>query len=264
MSETFQADIHGHTVVVALQSGFDRAFWTRWLPNGWEADTFEFVREAVTPGTVFLDIGAWIGPISLYAAALGARVIALDPDPVSYASLSANVRLNPDLPGSIEPLHTAFNATPGSIRIFGNHKGFGTSGSSSIGVSHRWITVPATTPDDLIARVGAARPVVMKVDVEAHEYFCAEALSRLRTMLGATMHMSIHPFLLRKSMRWHRLMGTADAEMIRRTREMLGVFSDAELVAAHRPDLTALQAVDELLTPTEGDGTEFAVIARPR
>ena len=64
------------------------------MPAGWEADTFEFVRRNVTPGGLMLDIGAWIGPIGLYAASLGARVIALEPDPVSIASLRENARLN--------------------------------------------------------------------------------------------------------------------------------------------------------------------------
>ena len=124
--ETFEVSLRGHTLQAALRTKLDRAFWTRWLPNGWEADTFDFIENHVREGTVVLDIGAWIGPISLYAAALGGRVISLEPDPVAYASLAENVRLNDKLPGSIEPLHTAFGAAKGTVRIFGNRKGFGT------------------------------------------------------------------------------------------------------------------------------------------
>lgn len=262
--ESVEVDLHGARVTVALHTRFDRQFWTRWMPAGWEADTFEFVRRNVAPGSVFLDIGAWIGPIGLYAASLGARVIALEPDPVSIVSLRDNARLNQGLPGSLEVLHTAFSAQPGEVRIFGNHKGFGTSGSSSIERGWRSIRIDATTAGDLIARVGDDRPVVMKVDIEAHEYFCASELSRLRRELDATMYMSIHPFLLRKSMRWRRLTGTADGEMLRRTEGLLAAFDDCDLTFAHLDGVAAREALAGLLTADGGPGVDLTLVARSR
>ncbi|MFO7854999.1 MAG: hypothetical protein R6V44_07230, partial [Paracoccaceae bacterium] len=39
------------------------AFW-RGLGKGWEGETLAFARRHARPGTAFVDVGAWIGPIS--------------------------------------------------------------------------------------------------------------------------------------------------------------------------------------------------------
>lgn len=262
--EIIDIEIRGHTVRAALKTKLDRAFWTRWLANGWEQETFAFVENNVQDGTVFVDIGAWIGPISLYAAALGARVISLEPDPVAYSRLTENVQANSGLPGSIELIHTAFGAHPGKLRIFGNRKGFGTSGSSSIGLSHRWITVPVTTPNDLIKKAGSPANAVIKVDIEAHEYFCANALAQLRRKLGATMQLSLHPALLSKSMWWRRIIGSADHEALRRTNEVLREFNDCELSLPHLPYVNFDDAVRASVFPEDGNGVDLSVLVRPR
>lgn len=262
--ETATIELRGHSLHVVLRTQFDRQFWLSWLPNGWEADTFGFLDETVTPGSIFIDIGAWIGPISLYAAALGARVIALEPDPISLASLQDNARLNGHLPGSVEVLHSAFDAKPGTITIYGNHKGFGTSGSTAVRRGWRSIKVPATTADDLIAKVGDIRPVVMKVDIEAHEYFCSDALARLQTATNAAMHLSVHPATLRKSMRWKSLMGKAHEEVLQRTKSLISGFGDADCYIFDGPNDIGEDALREWLLPASGDPQEFVLAARPK
>lgn len=264
--ETHDVEIRGKHLKVALRTKFDQQFWTRWLPAGWEQDTFDFVDEYARPGVTFIDIGTWIGPISLYAAALGARVISLEPDPVAHPSLVANVALNREtLPGSIEVLQQAFNATPGTVRIYGNHKGFGTSGSSSIGTGWRSITVPACTVDDLVAMAGDG-PNVLKVDIEAHEYFCGPQLAELRRKLDAPMNLSVHPSSLRQSRGWKfwKAEGPDAAEVCKRTEALLAEFSDCDLSATNTPVSLAGEDLRRRLLPENGDAAEFTVIATTR
>jgi FkbM family methyltransferase len=261
--ETHDVDIRGKRLKVALRTKFDHQFWTRWLPAGWEQDTFDFVDEHAQPGTTFFDIGTWIGPISLYAAARGARVISLEPDPVAHPSLIANVALNREvLPGSVEVLQQAFNATPGKVKIYGNHKGFGTSGSSSIGTGFSSITVPACTVDDLVGMSGDG-PNVLKVDIEAHEYFCGPQLADLRRRLDAPMNLSVHPSSLRQSRGWKfwKPKPPSPEEVYQRTKDLLAGFSDCTLVAANAP--TSLEGDDlrKRLLPKTGEAMEFTVIA---
>ena len=261
--ETHDVDIRGKQIKVALRTKFDHQFWTRWLPAGWEQDTFDFVDEYAHPGVTFFDIGTWIGPISLYAAARGARVISLEPDPVAHPSLVANVALNQDiLPGSIEVLQQAFNATPGEVKIFGNHKGFGTSGSSSIGTGWRSITVPACTVDELAAMAGDG-PNVLKVDIEAHEYFCAPQLADLRRRLDAPMNLSVHPSSLRQSRGWKlwKPKPPSAEDVYRRTKALLAEFSDCDLRATNAPTSLEDDALRERLLPKNGEAMEFTVIA---
>lgn len=265
-SETFDVEIRGKQLKVALRTKFDHQFWTRWLPAGWEQDTFDFVDEFVSEGTTFIDIGTWIGPISLYAAAHGARVISLEPDPVAHPSLVANVALNREsLPGSVEVLQQAFDARPGTVKIYGNHKGFGTSGSSSTGTGWRSVTVPACTVDDLVEMAGDG-PNVLKVDIEAHEYLCGPELARLRTALGAPMNLSVHPSSLSRPRGWKlwKPKGLEAEAVYRRTEALLAEFSDCTLKATNAPISLEGDALRERLLPASGSAAEFTVIATTR
>lgn len=245
---------------VGVENPIDRAFWTETLRSGWEDTTFDFVEAYVGPGKVFLDIGGWIGPISLYAASRGARVIVLEPDPVAHASLSRNVSLNAGrLAGPIEVLNAAFDARRGSIKIFGNVDGFGTSTSSSIGKGEAAVEVPTLTPDDLIAMTGR-QPVVAKVDIEAHEFFCADAIVDLRARLEAPLHLSLHPNMLRKTMGWRRWVGLADGDVARRTAAILAAFSDCRIRATTPPESVTGDDLQRRLRPSKGRIRDFEVI----
>lgn len=72
---------------------FPRAYWERLmgLPFG------RFVASALREGSVFLDIGANVGFYSLFAAQRvgpSGRVVAFEPDPMTFESLSRSVRRN--------------------------------------------------------------------------------------------------------------------------------------------------------------------------
>jgi FkbM family methyltransferase len=52
-------------------------------------------KRLLGPGDLFIDVGANVGVYSLWAADLGARVIAVEPDPIAANRLRVNVGLNP-------------------------------------------------------------------------------------------------------------------------------------------------------------------------
>lgn len=60
----------------------------------WEPQTFEVLDRFLRPDRDYLDIGAWIGPTVLYAAQCSRKVYALEPDPVAFQRLQANVQAN--------------------------------------------------------------------------------------------------------------------------------------------------------------------------
>lgn len=73
-------------------------FWESWANETWEAKSlavFEsFVAELDNPQAVVFDVGAWVGPYTLVAAAYGVNVLAIEPDPIAYEGLLANLALN--------------------------------------------------------------------------------------------------------------------------------------------------------------------------
>lgn len=70
------------------------SFWKQLEAGRWQRPVLKFVAEQVRPGTTFLDIGAWIGPVSLLAAQRtgpAGRVVAFEPTPATWRALRANL-----------------------------------------------------------------------------------------------------------------------------------------------------------------------------
>jgi len=71
--------------------GFD--YWEKFYPDS-EPSVFRAYDKYLNKEKDFLDIGAWIGPNTLYAAELSRNVIAVEPDPVAFSFLKKNVEAN--------------------------------------------------------------------------------------------------------------------------------------------------------------------------
>jgi FkbM family methyltransferase len=93
-------------------------FWTDLNSGNWERETFEVIDYFVKDGSRTLDIGCWIGPISLYMAAKGARVYSIDPDPVAYKIFVENLDLNPALKFLINPFNIALSSKNQDVNLF--------------------------------------------------------------------------------------------------------------------------------------------------
>jgi FkbM family methyltransferase len=60
----------------------------------WEPETFDALIRFVMPGKVFIDCGAWVGIFSIYAAKMGAKVFAIEPDSFAFPELLGNIDVN--------------------------------------------------------------------------------------------------------------------------------------------------------------------------
>jgi FkbM family methyltransferase len=186
--------ISGCTFDVA--GGLHDAFWDT-CEGGWEAKTFEALTSRLGPGSTFVDVGAWIGPMTLVAAACGARVIAYEPDPAAADELSENVCLNPGFDVAIR--RAALWTSTGHRELRGGPVGLGESMSSFSGRSGR---VGSTTVATIDARKAAASwppDAVVKIDVEGGEY---RLVPRMRRYLATspTLILSVHAYDLRASL----------------------------------------------------------------
>ena len=166
--------------------------------RGLEAHTFEVLTSRLGPGSTFVDIGSWIGPMTFVAAACGARVIAYEPDPTAADELAANVALNPDFDVDIQ--RVALWTSTGTRQLRGGPVGLGESMSSFSGRAER---VGSTSVSTLDARAAARTwpaDAVVKIDVEGAEY---RVMPRLRPYLAAhhpTMVLSVHGYDVRASL----------------------------------------------------------------
>ena len=123
-------------------------------PPDWEE--MQAWRRLIRPGDLFIDVGANIGTYSLWAASVGARVMAVEPDVLALQRLHANVQLNP---------HLDIDVIPAALAEYEGTVGF-TEGLDTLNRIGGNRTVNALTLDGLL-NAEPARGV--KIDVEGFE-----------------------------------------------------------------------------------------------
>lgn len=188
-----QIVLQGVPFTVAADRPEAAKFWRKANSGRWEADTFDFIRRHAGPDLTFVDIGAWIGPMTIFASKHAGRVIALEPDPVAHKDLVENVRLNG---GNVDIWHVGVDNSEGKLTLYAA-AGLGQSTSSAVKVGGaEEINIPVVTFDQLSERVGDAKRVIVKIDIEGHEFTVADKLIAFAKRHNAPMHLSVHPRIL--------------------------------------------------------------------
>ena len=182
-------------------------FWAKVAADRWEVGTLAAIDQVVREDTLFLDIGAWVGPISLYAAFTAKRVVAIEADPVALDQLIRNIDANPELAPRIDVVPRAFHWRHGTARMNARRKP-GDSMSSLLPLSGTTWAAPTITPADLVALASSHDDVVLKMDLEGAEY---DLLPKMQNLLARTRAaiVSFHPNILRE-------IGFDDVDIVRR------------------------------------------------
>ncbi|NEK58015.1 FkbM family methyltransferase [Geodermatophilus sabuli] len=140
--------------------------------------------ELVGPGDVVFDVGANIGEFTGAFRDLGARVVAVEPQPRLGAHLRHRFRSDPEVTvvGTAVSDHageaTLYTTTADALATLEAARA--TEGTGP-GAELEWgatITVPLQTLDALVAAHG--EPALVKIDVEGHEHRVVRGLTTVR------------------------------------------------------------------------------------
>ncbi|MDX1647892.1 MAG: FkbM family methyltransferase, partial [Longimicrobiales bacterium] len=173
------------TGVLRRRLGLLRSLFIYWRP-GRQRSLRRLYAPFVRPGDVVFDVGAHLGDRTAAFAALGARVVALEPQPelVPWLRRLAGRR------AGVEVVEAAVGRSEGTARLAVS-EATPTLSTLSNGWRkrvveenptfqdvrwNRFVEVPVTTLDALITRYG--EPGFCKIDVEGHEADVLAGLSR--------------------------------------------------------------------------------------
>lgn len=205
------------------------AHFAHWGAQAWSVLTgthepmvHEALRRTLGPGGVFIDVGCNLGYTSLLAAGIvgpEGRVVALDAQRECAEATCTNARLN-DL-FQVEVLHCAAAARSGVAQeVIVTQDPLWTR-LASVGehpLEVRRERVPATSVDDLVARLGLQRVDVVKIDVEGAELDVVagmqDVLAAHRPYVVAEMHGSNEPFCAALAVAGYRVVNLDGLERV--------------------------------------------------
>jgi FkbM family methyltransferase len=166
------------------------AYWRRDLGSV-DPYLLSMARELVRPGMMVWDIGANVGLFAFAAAALGARVLAVEPD-IWLSNLLHRSRLLNGLPVTVLP--AAVGETLGIGKLYLSQQGRASNSMCGSGAYQTTVTV---TMDWLVGHFQP--PSIVKIDIEGME------ASALR---GASHLLQLKPTILCEVTREHEAVGS--------------------------------------------------------
>jgi FkbM family methyltransferase len=163
------------------------SFWKSVERGEWEPYTFEVLDRFVTSETNVIDIGAWIGPVTLYAAHTAKHVYAVEPDPVAFKELSALSSVP-----NVSLFNQAILNRNGKVTLGGESLG---SSTTRIGCDTHAFEAPCITIESFVDGNKIDGPLFIKMDVEGAEELILE--SSFFEEYRPTLYLSVHGPLYR-------------------------------------------------------------------
>ena len=189
-----------------------------WFSNNkldrWELDTFHILDYYKNnKESIYIDIGAWIGPTVLYAANIYKKVIAIEPDPIAIERLEQNLSVNNF--NNISLIKKGLADKTGKCKFGSQGCGFGNSEStilvsndkySSWGGRHskekreeNIIEIETIVIEELLEslNISPLQISLIKMDIEGGELILIPYLQDFLKKYKPVFYISLHPCFLK-------------------------------------------------------------------
>lgn len=167
-----------------------------WKEENWEKFTYSCLKQFSQSDKIFIDIGAWIGPISLVASKLNRTCHSIEPDPISFSQLKENINLN-----NIKNIicHNIAITNKTEILTLGNDEEMGTS-NTRINAIKNLFKIQGVSLNEFINNLNISQDEIsmIKIDTEGAEIDILQDI--FFESYKGPLHLSIHtPFYLNKN-----------------------------------------------------------------
>ena len=167
-------------------------FWGS-VYSGWESETFEIFDKFLSKDKIFIDIGAWIGTTTMYAARKSKEVYSVEADSISMSFLKDNC--NNNCTNNIHFVHKAVYSKSGEMITFGKNLFLNNStlndSTSQIGGIDGY-SIESISFLDLVADIDPMEISLIKVDIEGGEENILDDLFKFYNKFGVPMYISFH------------------------------------------------------------------------
>ena len=167
-------------------------FWTN-VYSGWESETFDIFDSFLSPDRICIDIGAWVGTTSMYAARKSKKVISVEADGVSMPFLKENCKNNCN--NNVHFVHKAVYSKSDQMINFGKNVFLNNSklndSTSQIGGADGYSIKTISFPD-LVSEIDPNEISLIKVDIEGGEENILDDLFEFYSKYSVPMYISFH------------------------------------------------------------------------
>ncbi len=182
MSEAKVEELKINGVPFIIDLSQNEPLWRFCTDKMYERETFQILDNYLDKDRIMLDLGAWEGPLSLYAATKSKQVHAVDPDPICIKMFKKQLQLNPSFLNKIEIHQLALSTENGNSHLY-QRNGLGDSASSLLERardSGEAVEVAVKTLDSFLKTNNINSLGFIKFDIEGAEF---ELLKKNRTVL---------------------------------------------------------------------------------
>lgn len=184
------------------EDGWD--FWKGDFPSVFEPFTMNWIRTLGDRTKDFLDIGAWVGPTTLFGSMFYRGVYSFEPDPVAFKYLSLNKELNRLDNIELFPEAVSVNAAPIPIYARGEH---GNSMSNSLHESAFFHVANARGLSSIL-NWSKTNFALIKIDIEGAESLIIPAAEEVLVEKKIPLIISFHLPMYREADAFDKIVST--------------------------------------------------------